>query len=150
LEFDNWLVNTRQLSIILEIFTFIYLCPLTYQNISRSNLAESKKYYTVEEYLTFEREALEKHEYIDGEIIAMAGATRKHNLIGTNTTFVLMSQLRGGSCEVYVNDMRVRMKRNRYGYLDVIVVFCLLRRACATKPINSKPIKKWKASKNVC
>ncbi len=90
--------------------------------MSRSNLAESKKYYTVEEYLAFEREAFEKHEYIDGEIVAMAGASREHNLIGTNTTFVLVSQLRGTECEVYANDMRVRLKPNRYGYPDVVVV----------------------------
>ena len=90
--------------------------------MSRSSLAESKKYYTVEEYLAFEREAFEKHEYIDGEIVAMAGASREHNLIGTNTTFALMSQLRGKTCEVYANDMRVRMKGNRYGYPDVVVV----------------------------
>ena len=90
--------------------------------MSRSNLAESKKYYSVEEYLDFERKALDKHEYIDGEIVQIAGASREHNLIGTNTTFALMSQLRGKSCEVYANDMRVRMKPNRYGYPDVVVV----------------------------
>lgn len=90
--------------------------------MSRSNLAESKKYYTVEEYLAFERKAFEKHEYIDGEIVAMAGASREHNLVGINTTFALMSQLRGKNCEVYASDMRVRLKPNRYGYPDVVVV----------------------------
>ena len=90
--------------------------------MSQSNLAESKKYYTVEEYLAFEREALDKHEYVDGEIIAMAGASREHNLIGTNTTVALATNLRGKGCEVYANDMRVRMKGKRYGYPDVVVV----------------------------
>jgi len=90
--------------------------------MSQSNLAESKKYYTVEEYLVFERESAEKHEYIDGEIIAMAGASREHNLIGTNTTVALATHLRGKGCEVYANDMRVRMKGKGYGYPDVVVV----------------------------
>ena len=90
--------------------------------MSRNNLAESKKYYTVEEYLAFERGAFEKHEYIDGELVLMAGASREHNLIGTNITFALMAQLKGKKCEVYANDMRVRMKANRYGYPDVVVV----------------------------
>ena len=90
--------------------------------MSQRKLAGSKKYYTVEEYLAFEREALDKHEYIDGEIIAMAGASREHNLIGTNTTVALVTQLRGRGCEVYANDMRVRMKGKRYGYPDVVVV----------------------------
>ena len=90
--------------------------------MSRSNLAESKKYYTVEEYLAFEREAFEKHEYIDGELILMAGASREHNLISVNTTRELGNQLKGKSCEVYANDMRVRMKGKRYGYPDVVVI----------------------------
>lgn len=90
--------------------------------MTRSNLAESKKYFTVEEYLAFEREAFEKHEYIDGEIVAMAGASREHNLIGLNIATEIRFKLKGKNCEVYANDMRVRLKPNRYGYPDVVVV----------------------------
>lgn len=99
--------------------------------MSQGNLAESKKLYTVEEYLAFEREALEKHEYIDGEIIplheargikAMAGASRRHNLISGNFFGEIRNQLKGKSCEIYPNDMRVRMNANRYSYPDVVVV----------------------------
>jgi hypothetical protein len=90
--------------------------------MSKSNLAVAEKLYTDEEYLTFEREAEEKHELIDGEIVAMAGASRRHNLIGTNTTVALGVQLRGKGCELYANDMRVRMRKGRYSYPDVVVV----------------------------
>ncbi len=90
--------------------------------MSKSNLATVEKLYTEEEYLAFEREALDKHELIDGEIVAMAGASRRHNLISTNTTIALGIQLRGKRCEIYANDMRVRMKKGRYGYPDVVVV----------------------------
>ncbi len=90
--------------------------------MSRSNLAESKKYYTVEEYLAFEREAFEKHEYINGEIVAMAGASREHNLIGLNIAAEIRFKLKGKNCEVYANDMRVRLKTDVYGYPDVVVV----------------------------
>ncbi len=99
--------------------------------MSQGNLAESKKLYTVEEYLAFEREALEKHEYIDGEIVplheqreitAMAGASRRHNLISGNFFGEIRNQLKGKSCEIYPNDMRVRMSANRYSYPDVVVV----------------------------
>lgn len=90
--------------------------------MSQSNLAQTQNYYTVEEYLAIERESSEKHEYIDGEIIAMAGASREHNLIGTNLTFAFVGQLRGKTCEVYANDMRVRMNPKHYGYPDVVVV----------------------------
>ena len=100
--------------------------------MSQSNLAQAEKLYTVEEYLAFERESLEKHEYIDGRIIplhgdyetptAMAGASRKHNLIGTNIGTEIRFQLKGKDCETYISDMRVRTKPNRYGYPDVVVV----------------------------
>ncbi|MBA2736549.1 MAG: Uma2 family endonuclease [Pyrinomonadaceae bacterium] len=90
--------------------------------MSQSNLAESKKYYTVEEYLAFERESEEKHEYIDGEIIAMAGASREHNLIGTNTGTEIRFRLKGKQYETYISDMRVRVKSNRYCYPDVVAV----------------------------
>lgn len=90
--------------------------------MSKSNLAVTEKKYTPEEYLAFEREAEEKHEFIDGEIIAMAGASREHNLIGVNVSSELRFALKGKSCEVYANDMRVRMKKNRYGYPDVVVI----------------------------
>ena len=90
--------------------------------MSQSNLATIKKFYSDEEYLEFEREAEEKHELIDGEVIAMAGASREHNLIGTNITIILGIQIRGKGCEIYANDMRVRMKSGRYGYPDVVVV----------------------------
>ena len=90
--------------------------------MSRSNLAVAEKVYTPEEYLKFEREAEEKHEFIDGEIVAMAGASREHNIIGTNISSELHFQLKGKTCEIYANDMRVRMRKERYGYPDVVVV----------------------------
>lgn len=89
---------------------------------SSNRVATVEKIYTLEEYLAFEREAEEKHEYVDGEIIAMAGASREHNLIGGNIFANLHLGLRGKNCESYANDMRVRMRNRRYGYPDVVVV----------------------------
>jgi Uma2 family endonuclease len=90
--------------------------------MSQSNLATIQKFYSDEEYLAFEREAEEKHELIDGEIVAMAGATREHNLIGGNIFARIHFRLIGTGCEIYANDLRVRMKKGRYGYPDVVVV----------------------------
>ena len=90
--------------------------------MSKTNLAVKPKTYTDEEYLAFEREAEEKHEFFDGEIIQMAGASREHNLIGLNAATEIRFQLKGKDCESYANDMRVRMKTGRYGYPDVVVV----------------------------
>lgn len=77
---------------------------------------------TVEEYLAFERAAEYKHEYLSGEIVAMAGATREHILITGNIAQRLRNQLAGSPCETYSNDMRVRATPTTYVYPDVVVV----------------------------
>lgn len=57
---------------------------------------------TVEEYLAWEETNFEKHEYIDGEVRCMAGATRKHNQIAMNTGSFLWQQLANSNCTLYV------------------------------------------------
>ena len=80
-------------------------------------------YITPDEYLRRERLADYKSEYLNGEIFAMSGASREHNLITTNLTRELSLELRGGPCEVYSSDMRVKVRSNGlYTYPDVIVV----------------------------
>ncbi|HYX72840.1 MAG TPA: Uma2 family endonuclease [Nitrososphaera sp.] len=80
-------------------------------------------YLTPEEYLAIERKAEYKSEYIDGEMIAMTGATRIHNLITANIIGELRQQLKEAQCEVYSNDMRVRIPATGlYTYPDAIVV----------------------------
>lgn len=81
-----------------------------------------KDFYTVEEYLAFERSSELKHEYVSGEIVAMAGATRAHNLITGNISQRLRNQLEGQPCETYSNDMRVRTTPADYTYPDVVVI----------------------------
>ena len=82
-----------------------------------------KRYFTSEEYLKLERKALDKSEYYQGEIFAMTGASRKHNLISGNVIRELGNQLKGRPCEVYPSDMRVRVRpTGLYTYPDVSVV----------------------------
>jgi Uma2 family endonuclease len=79
--------------------------------------------YTPEEYLAMEREAEFKSEYLDGEIIAMSGASERHNLIVANLIIELGTQLKGRACKLYTSDMRVDVReRGLYAYPDVIVV----------------------------
>ena len=66
-------------------------------------------YVSSQEYLALERHAEYKSEYVAGTIVAMSGASREHNLIVTNIITSLVQQLRGRPCEVYANDMRVKM-----------------------------------------
>lgn len=83
---------------------------------------------TPEEYIVFERKALPdgkviRHEYINGELIAMSGASRAHNLITINISTALHSRLSGSGCETYANEMRVSTPTTTsYFYPDVVVV----------------------------
>jgi Uma2 family endonuclease len=82
-----------------------------------------KPYISPEEYLRLERQAEYKNEYLNGEIFAMSGASRKHNLITGNIGSELNQQLRGKACEAYMSDMRVKVTATGlYTYSDVIVV----------------------------
>jgi Uma2 family endonuclease len=77
---------------------------------------------TPEEYLQFEEKSPIKHEYIEGQIYAMAGTTDIHNIIGLNFTFIIRNHLRGSDCRVYFADVKVRLeKRNHFYYPDIIV-----------------------------
>ena len=84
----------------------------------------AKKTYTAEEYLAMERSSLEgKCEFVDGQIFAMVGASREHNLIGVNIASELRTQLKDRPCETYANDMRVKAAEAKgYHYPDIVVV----------------------------
>jgi Uma2 family endonuclease len=83
---------------------------------------QTKPRLTAEEYLAFEREAETKSEFFDGEIFAMAGASRRHNLIVTNVARELSAQLRPRPCDIYANDMRVKVSETGlYTYPDLVV-----------------------------
>lgn len=85
--------------------------------------SQAKVRLTSEEYLAIERQAPAKSEYLDGEMFAMAGASRRHNLIVLNIGAELRTQLQQRPCEVYSSDMRVKISRTGlYTYPDVVVV----------------------------
>ena len=82
-----------------------------------------RPHLTPEEYLEIERKAEYKSEYYGGEMFAMSGARRAHNLVAMNVGGVLYNQLRSRSCEAYPSDMRVRVSATcLYTYPDVVVV----------------------------
>lgn len=82
-----------------------------------------QKYVSPEEYLAAERESLERHEYFEGEIFLMSGASDEHNTIAMNTASELHQQLKKRPCKVYQSDMRVHIpKTGLYTYPDIAVV----------------------------
>ena len=88
----------------------------------------AQTHLTPEEYIALERKAIPdadtvRSEYVKGEIIAMSGASRVHNIITGNIYVGLHVQLRGSECEVYANEMRVSSPlTSSYFYPDVVVV----------------------------
>jgi Uma2 family endonuclease len=94
------------------------------------SLPQPRLRYTVEEYLALERVSEERHEYLDGEIYALAGESPDHGRICTNIGG-LYAQLRDTPCEVFTKDMKVRSgpdpkflrtPKGLYSYPDLLVV----------------------------
>lgn len=75
---------------------------------------------TPEEYLEFERQSDEKHEYIGGQLYQMAGASKRHVQLTSRLTTLLSIQIGNRPCDVLASDMRVQV-RNAYFYPDVTV-----------------------------
>ena len=77
---------------------------------------------TPEEYITFERKAPFKNEFINGKIVAMSGASRTHNRITGDVFNGISNQLVGTDCEAFIGDMRVKAGATAsYFYPDVVV-----------------------------
>ena len=85
--------------------------------------SQMKQRYTPEEYLALELQAQCKSEYYAGDIFAMAGASRWHNLIVANVIGELSLQLKRRPCTTYPSNMRVKVSpTGLYTYPDVTVV----------------------------
>lgn len=79
-------------------------------------------HYTEAEYLEFEENSESKHEYFEGEIFAMAGASKSHQRIISNLVINIGAHLKDTPCEVFSSDMKVRADKGRkYFYPDVLV-----------------------------
>ena len=77
---------------------------------------------TVEEYLEWEAKQELRHEYIDGEIIAMTGGSLPHNDIALNFYTALRPHVRQRGCRINVSDAKVQARKNsRYFYPDLVV-----------------------------
>jgi Uma2 family endonuclease len=78
--------------------------------------------YTYAEYLGFEASSNVKHEFLDGQIYAMAGGTPEHAALAAAVVTLLGPQLRGGECRPYSSDLRVRTPSGLTTYPDVTVI----------------------------
>ena len=77
--------------------------------------------FSIEDYLTYEQNANGKHEYINGEIYAMAGASKNHQSITDNVLVGIHQHLRGTPCRPFGSDVKIKAD-NAFFYPDVMVV----------------------------
>jgi Uma2 family endonuclease len=86
-------------------------------------LPAAKRRYTIEEYYELERTSSERHEFDDGEILAMSGGSPPHSLVAVNVAAELRNRLKGSPCRPYGSDLRVRLAPlSRCVYPDVTVI----------------------------
>ena len=80
-------------------------------------------YMTPAEYLAAERASEEKHEYYDGQMLAMSGASLRHNRIQFNLLINIGNYLKGKNCGILPGDMRVSTpSHDAYMYPDALIV----------------------------
>ena len=100
--------------------------------------AAQKPVFTSAEYLVWEAAQTERHEFVDGEVFAMAGAEDRHVTVALNLAFALRQHLAGSPCRTYMSDMKLNVAAaNQYFYPDLLVTFSPLDQAHAT--VKSEP-----------
>jgi Uma2 family endonuclease len=83
---------------------------------------KSDYYMSPEEYLEFEHHSDIKHEYIDGEVYAMAGTTKAHNTISLNLAILFREKLKNSNCQTFMADIKVNISnQKRFFYPDIVV-----------------------------
>lgn len=84
------------------------------------NALAQEVYYTKDDYLAMESHSPYKHEYLDGQIYAMAGATGEYDTIAGNLYVAFSLHLKGKSCRPFGNDIRIAVEQGFF-YPDVSV-----------------------------
>ncbi len=95
-----------------------------------------KNKFSPEEYLAWEAAQLEKHEYVDGEVFAMAGAGEGHITVCLNVAMALRQHLKGSPYRTFMSDMKVQADAaSSYFYPDVVVT-------CSPRDVQDPLIKR--------
>lgn len=94
--------------------------------------AKPRTDYTVDEYLEMERAAVERHEFIDGEIYQMAGESDAHGIVSANLSGEIYTQLKAKDCQLRIKDAKVKSggfnqaagksTKGMFSYPDLVVV----------------------------
>jgi Uma2 family endonuclease len=100
---------------------------------------------SVDEYLALERSSGPKHEYVLGQVYALAGASEDHNRIALNIAAALLPAARAVGCRVVGSDQRLQAGESLYYYPDVQVLCdpsdddpLIKRRPCVVVEVSSE------------
>ena len=85
---------------------------------------KSDDYISPEDYLEQERHRPIKHEYLDGEVYAIAGTTKAQNLIGGNLYLLLRTGLNHSRCQTFMADVKVEIDNQKYYFYPDLAVTC--------------------------
>ncbi len=77
---------------------------------------------TAEDYMMAERQSPTKSDLINGKVVGRAGADRPHNLLVSNAAIGIGSRLHGHKAEIYISNMRVKLRNNFICYPDLVLV----------------------------
>lgn len=94
---------------------------------------QAKSLYTVDEYLAYERAALERHEYIDGRVCLMESANERQAIITMNLIAELGNQFKGRDCILFSPNMKVRGGRTTGGATKGFFSYADLMVACGKR-----------------
>ena len=87
-------------------------------------LPQLKTHFTIDDYLAWEAEQAERHEFVNGEVFAMAGAGEGHNVVAGNFYIRLREHLSNSPCRTYMSDMKLRVAALNNAFYPDIMVTC--------------------------
>jgi hypothetical protein len=91
--------------------------------VQTPGMSVAHRRYTIQEFIALERYSNVRHEFLRGQIYAMAGETPEHGLFAANMIGILTAALRGRPCRVHTSDGRIRVPKTGLDtYPDVSVV----------------------------
>jgi Uma2 family endonuclease len=107
-------------------------------------LPAEKRRFSVDDYLRIERDSLDKHEFHDGEILAMSGGSPMHSLIALNLNRQIANRLTNKRCRAFESNLRLRIGNEaRYVYADGSVVCGPLELDPAEPSARRSPTHGW-------
>ena len=103
-------------------------------------MAKRKKAWLMseDEYLKAEEKSSVRHEFVDGHVFAMVGASKAHNKIAINILVLMRQRLGGGPCDIFMSDMKLRIQSLKSYYYPDLIVSCEpfeAKSACVQQPI---------------